>query len=86
MRDASIEIGTKENLQMNNTRVQKRKKTQRGSPPAPTAMPIKATPYEHQKKAFAFAMNVFGISGGEGVMRTSPIDRRGGGCALLMEM
>lgn len=49
-------------------------------------MPIKATPYEHQKKAFAFVMDVFGISDGEGVMRTSPIDRRGGGCALLMEM
>ena len=49
-------------------------------------MPIKATPYEHQKKAFAFAMNVFGISGGEGVMPMTPIDRRGGGCALLMEM
>ena len=49
-------------------------------------MPIKATPYEHQKKAFAFAMGVFGISDGEGVIRTSPIDRRGGGCALLMEM
>lgn len=24
-------------------------------------MPIKAVPYEHQKKAFAFAMQVFGI-------------------------
>ena len=24
-------------------------------------MPIKVTPYEHQKKAFAFAMQVFGV-------------------------
>lgn len=71
---------------MSNTRVQKGKKAQKGGPPAPTAIPVKATPYEHQKKAFAFAMGVFGISDGEGVMRASPIDRRGGGCALLMEM
>ena len=68
---------------MNNKKAQKEKTT---GPPAPTAIPVKATPYEHQKKAFAFAMGVFGISDGEGVIRTSPIDRRGGGCALLMEM
>ncbi len=26
-------------------------------------MPIKAAPYEHQKKAFAFAMSIFGVFG-----------------------
>lgn len=29
-------------------------------------MPIKAVPYDHQKKAFAFAMKVFGVFREEG--------------------
>ena len=40
-------------------------------------MPIKVTPYEHQKKAFAFACEKFGI------MDELPKSR---GTALLMEM
>lgn len=32
-------------------------------------MPIKASPYDHQKKAFAFAMKLFGVfeEGGDGL-------------------
>ena len=45
-------------------------------------MPIKATPYEHQKKAFAFAMGLFQ----EGGDATTPSGKGGKGCALLMEM
>ena len=40
-------------------------------------MPIKATPYEHQKKAFAFACNQFGVFDDHLKSR---------GTALLMEM
>lgn len=40
-------------------------------------MPIKVTPYEHQKKAFAFACDKFGV------MDERPKSR---GTALLMEM
>ena len=50
-------------------------------------MPIKAAPYDHQKKAFAFAMRVFGVLPEESeVMHKSPINKCGKGCALLMEM
>lgn len=40
-------------------------------------MPIKATPYDHQKKAFAFACDKFGVFTGQ---------VRSRGTALLMEM
>ena len=40
-------------------------------------MPIKATPYEHQKKAFAFACDKFGVFDNQLKSR---------GTALLMEM
>lgn len=40
-------------------------------------MPIKATPYDHQKKAFAFACDKFGVF--DGVLKSR-------GTALLMEM
>ena len=40
-------------------------------------MPIKAKPYEHQKKAFAFACDKFGVF--DGKMKSC-------GTALLMEM
>ena len=40
-------------------------------------MPIKATPYEHQKKAFTFACDKFGVF--DGCIKSR-------GTALLMEM
>ncbi len=45
-------------------------------------MPIKATPFEHQKKAFAFAMKIFQ----EGGDAKTPFNKSSKGCALLMEM
>lgn len=50
-------------------------------------MPVKATPYDHQKKAFTFALRVFGALQSESeVMPMTPINKGGKGCALLMEM
>lgn len=53
----------------------------------PHEMPIKAIPYSHQKKAFAFALKMFGVFQKESeVMPMTPINKCGKGCALLMEM
>ena len=50
-------------------------------------MPVKAEPYDHQKKAFVFAMKTFGVFQKESeVMPMTPINKCGKGCALLMEM
>ena len=59
-----------------------------------TLMPIKAVPFEHQKEAFAFAMELFGVldescdssSYKKEVMHMTPFSKSGKGCALLMEM
>lgn len=45
--------------------------------------PIKVNPYEHQAKAFKFAMSLCGVV--EGGDASSPL-KRSGSCALLMEM
>lgn len=47
-------------------------------------MPIRATPYRHQKEAFQFVCGLFGLAQEE-VTHVSPI-RRSCGAALLMEM
>lgn len=47
-------------------------------------MPLKATPYKHQRAAFSFACRLFGLEPEE-VMQTHSI-RNSCGCALLMEM
>jgi len=45
-------------------------------------MPIKAHPYEHQRRAFKFACRLFGpTQGGD-----DPPSIQSRGCALLMEM
>ena len=45
-------------------------------------MPIKAHPYEHQRRAFEFACRLFGLNqGGD-----DPPSIQSRGCALLMEM
>ena len=47
-------------------------------------MPVRATPYRHQKEAFQFVCGLFGFAQEE-VTHISPI-RRSCGAALLMEM
>jgi len=57
-------------------------------------MPIKAVPFEHQKEAFAFVMEIFGVldescdssSCKKEVMHMTPFSKSSKGCALLMEM
>ena len=46
-------------------------------------MPIKVTPFQHQRDAFDFACGLFGLAGG-GDGR--PISFRSPGCSFLMEM
>ena len=43
-------------------------------------LPIKATPYAHQRKAYEFALRLFGATGGGDA---APISR---GCFYLMDM
>ena len=47
-------------------------------------MPVRATPYRHQKEAFQFVCGLFGLAQEE-VTHISPI-WRSCGAALLMEM
>ncbi len=49
---------------------------------APRRMPIKVNPYEHQRKAFDFVMQTFGLEGGDDDISIKA-DK---GAALLMEM
>ncbi len=45
-------------------------------------MPIKVNPYEHQKRAFDFIMQVFGLEGGDAHVSA----KAGKGVSLLAEM
>jgi hypothetical protein len=44
-------------------------------------MPVKGTPYHHQRQAFDFVCGLFGLKGGD-----DPLSIRSCGAALLMEM